>query len=112
MQITCMQRRVSKDFETRNPNKKFRISWFVCSKQYTVVSGCIWKCSKYVSWNIGFDPGYFLSATGLAWEVTLKKTEVKFDFDMLLMVKKKVLEQYYQYAKANNKYMKDYGKYG
>ena len=48
----------------------------------------------------------------------LKKTEVKLelltDIDMLLMVEKGIRERIcnaiHQYAKANNKYMKDYDK--
>ena len=40
----------------------------------------------------GFDPTYFLSAPGLAWQACLKKTGVKLelltDYDMLLMVEK------------------------
>ena len=55
-----------------------------------------------------------MSAPGLlAWQ---KKTEVKLelltDIDMLLMVEKRVRGGIYhaihEYAKANNKYMKDY----
>ena len=61
------------------------------------------------------NPEKFLSAQGLAWEVTLKKTEVKLesstDIDMLLIVEKRVrggiCNTIHQYAKAN-KYMKDY----
>ena len=38
----------------------------------------------------GLDPSYFLSATGLAWQACLKKTEVKLelltDYQMLLMI--------------------------
>ena len=38
------------------------------------------------------DPAHFLSAPGLAWEASLKKTGVKLelltDYDMLLMVEK------------------------
>ena len=31
-------------------NKKFRrIAWFVFSRQYIIVSSCIWELSKYVS---------------------------------------------------------------
>ena len=64
------------------------------------------------------DPAKFLSAPGLAWQAALKKTEVKLDFlidiDMLLMVEKGtrggICHSIYQYAKANNKYMKDYDK--
>ena len=64
------------------------------------------------------DPVKFLSLPGLAWKVPLKKTEVKLkiltDIDMLLMVEKGirggVSHVIHQYAKANNKYVKDYDK--
>ena len=40
------------------------------------------------------DPAHFLSAPGLAWEASLKKTGVKLelltDYDMLLMVEKRI----------------------
>ena len=48
-----------------------------------------------------FDPANFLSVPGLAWQVALKKTNVKLDLltdiDVLLMVEKckKVLEEEY-----------------
>ena len=64
------------------------------------------------------DPAKVLSAPGLAWQAALKKTKVKLDLltdiDMLLMVEKGIrggiCHFIYQYAKANNKYMKDYDK--
>ena len=64
------------------------------------------------------DPAHFLSAPGLAWQACLKKTEVKLelltDVDMLLMVEKGIrrgiCHAIYRYAKANNKYMKNYNK--
>ena len=64
------------------------------------------------------DPAKFLSAPGLAWQATLKKTKIKlnllFDIDMLLMVEKSIrggiCHSIYRYAKANNKYVKDYDK--
>ena len=64
------------------------------------------------------DPAKFISTTGLAWQAALKKTEVKLDLltyiDILLMVEKNVrgwiCHSIYQYAKANNKYMKHYNK--
>ena len=34
------------DFEIRT------ISWLVCSKQYIIVSWCVWELKKYVSSNI------------------------------------------------------------
>ena len=61
------------------------------------------------------DPKKFLSAPGLALQVALKKTVVKFelltDIDMLLMVEKEIRGGIcHRYATANNKYMKDYDK--
>ena len=59
-----------------------------------------------------------LSAPRLAWQAALKMTKIKLDLltyiDMLLMVEKgirgEICHSIYQYAKANNKYMKDYYK--
>ena len=64
------------------------------------------------------DPAHFLSAPELAWQACLKKTVVKLelvtDVDMLLMVEKGIrggiCHAIYRYAKANNKYMKNYNK--
>ena len=63
------------------------------------------------------DPAHFLSAPGLAMaSMFKKKTDVKLelltDFDMLLMVEKGIrggiCYAIHRYAKANNKYMKNY----
>ena len=64
------------------------------------------------------DRAHFLSAPGLAWQACLKKTEMKLelltDIDTLLMVEKGIRDGMYhaihRYAKANNKYMKNYDK--
>ena len=64
------------------------------------------------------DPAHFLSAPGLAWQACLKKTEVKLELitdpDMLLIEEKGIrggiCHAILRYAKANNKYMKDYNK--
>ena len=64
------------------------------------------------------DPVYFVSAPGLAWEACLKKTGVKLelitDHDMLLMIEKGIksgiCQAIHRYAKANNKYLKNYDK--
>ena len=64
------------------------------------------------------DSAYFVSAPGLAWEACLKKTGVKLelltDFDMTLMIGKGsrsgICQTSHRYAKANDKYMKNYNK--
>ena len=71
-----------------------------------------------MSWNIQSWSVKFLSAPGLAWQEALKRPKVKLDFltdiDMFLMVEKGIrggiCHSVYWYTKANNKYMKDYGK--
>ena len=62
------------------------------------------------------DPAHFLSLPGLAWQACLKKTnkELQFltDYNMLLMVEEgirgEICHSIHRYAKANNKYMKNY----
>ena len=64
------------------------------------------------------DPVYFVSASGLAWQVCFKKTEVKLELltecDMKLMIEKGIrggiCQATHRYARANNKYMKNYDK--
>ena len=74
---------------------------------------CIWKLPKYE-----VDPAKFRSAPGLASQAALKKAKVKLNFlsdiNMLLMLEKVIrggiYHSTYRYAKANNKYIKDYDK--
>ena len=62
------------------------------------------------------DPAHFLSLPGLTWQVCLKKTNIKLelltDYDMLLMVEEGIrggiCHSIHRYARANNKYMKNY----
>ena len=64
------------------------------------------------------DPAYFWSASGLAWQACLRMKEVKLellvDNNMLLMIEKGIragiCHGIHRYAKANNKYLKDYDK--
>ena len=68
--------------------------------------------------NYELDPAHFVSLPGLAWQACLKKTNVELellmDYDMPLMVEEGIrggiCHAMQRYAKANNKYMKDYDK--
>ena len=64
------------------------------------------------------DPAILFSNPELLWQAALKIDKVKLDLltntDVLLMVEKDIrggmCHSIYQYAKANDKYMKDYDK--
>ena len=64
------------------------------------------------------DPAHFFSAPGLAWQACLKKIGVELelltDINMLLMVEKRIragiCHAIHRYAKAFDKYMKNYDK--
>ena len=68
--------------------------------------------------NYELDPAHFVSLPGLVWQACLKKTNVELelltDYDMLLMIEEGIrggiCHVIQGYAKANNKYMKDYDK--
>ena len=68
--------------------------------------------------NYALDPAHFVSLSGLAWQACLKKTNVELelltDYDMVLLVEEGIrggiCHAMQRYAKANNKYMKDYDK--
>ena len=64
------------------------------------------------------DPAHVLSLPGLTWQACSKKTNIELelltDYDMLLMVEEGIrggiCHSIHRYAKANNKYMKNYNK--
>lgn len=64
----------------------------------------------------GLDPAWYFTLQGLSWDVMLNKTKRKLelltDYDMVLMFEKGkrcgLSQCSKRYAKANNKYMKDY----
>ena len=72
------------------------------------------KCIEIYQLN----PAPFLPAPGLAWQACLKKTGVELemftDNDMLMMAKNGIrggmCNAVYRYAKANNKYIKNFDK--
>ena len=68
--------------------------------------------------NYELDQAHFISLPGLAWQACLKKANVELelltDYDMFLMIEEGIrggiCHAIQRYAKANNKYMKDYDK--
>ena len=73
--------------------------------------------SSHLTRESTFNHAKFLSAPGLAWQAALKesiKLDILIEIDMLLMVEKGfrggISHSFFRYAKANNRYMKDYDK--
>ena len=64
--------------------------------------------------NMELDCTYFVSAPGLAWQASLKKTGVKLelttDYDMIWKIEKGIRGGIAKQYKANNKYMKNNNK--
>ena len=87
-------------------------------KQYIIDSWCIWKLQQYVSSNIWAWSCKASFSPWITWQPSFKKAKVKLDLwtdiDMLLIVVKGIrgviCHSVYLYAKANNKYMKNYDK--
>ena len=66
--------------------------------------------------NYELDPAHFFTVPGMAWDAMLKITGIKLDLledvDMLLMIEKGIRggisNAFTRYAKANNRFMKDF----
>ena len=108
-------KRVCKDFEVKNLGEYHDL--YLRSDTLLLVD--VFKNFGKMCLKIyHLEPLKCLSASGLAWQAALKKTEVKLelltDIDMLLMVEKGIrggtCHTIHRYAKANNKYMKQYDK--
>ena len=85
----------------------------------TLLLADVFESFKKMSLEIyELDPVYFVNALGLAWQACFKKTEVKLelltDYDMILIIEKGIrgviCQATHRYAKAINKYMKNYDK--
>ena len=106
---------VCKDFEIKNLGEYHDL--YVQSN--TLLLADVFENLRNICLEIyELDSAKSLSAPGLAWQAALKKTKTKLDLlkdiNMLLTVEKGIrggiCHSIYQYAKANNKYMKDYDK--
>ena len=85
----------------------------------TLLSADVFENFRNMSLDIyGLDPTYYVSAPGWVWQACLKNAEVKLelltDYDMILMIENGIrggiCQATHRYAKANNKYMKNYDK--
>ena len=108
-------KRVFKDVEIKNLGKYYDL--YV--RSFALLLAHVFETFRDMYINIyELDPAKFLSAPRLAWQAAFKKPTVKLDLltdiYMLVMVEKSIrggiCHSIYRYAKANNKYMKDYDK--
>ena len=97
---------VCKEFEIKN------LGWYhdLYVQRVTLLLADVFENFRNMCLKISeLDPAKSLSVLGLAWQVALKKTKAKLDIltdiNILFMVEKGI-----RGGKANNKYMKDYGK--
>ena len=103
--------KVWEGFEIKSQGEYYDL---ICLKWYIITCRYVSKCHDIY----GLDPVYFVSAPGLAWKACLKKTGVKLElltnYDVILMteegIRGDICQTTHRYAKANNKYMKNYDK--
>ena len=105
-------KRVCKDFEIKNLSEYRDLH---LKGDTLFLADCFKNFRKICLKNYELDPAEFLSAPRLAWQAALTMTEAKLelltDIDILLIVKKGIrggiCHTIHQYAKANNKCMKE-----
>ena len=114
MQITRMQKRVCKAFGTKKIHENIMMCMF---KETYYCYQMHLRTFKNMCFEIyELDPAKFLSAPGLAWQAALKETKIKLDLliDIAILliaqegIRGGIYHSIYRYAKANNKYMKNY----
>ena len=108
-------KKVWKDFQLKNPDHYHDLYM----QSDTLVLEDIFEniCDKCFE-TYEDDPAHFLSAPGLAWQSCLKDTKIELELltniYMLQMLEKRIRSgirhAIYQYAKADNKFMKDFNK--
>ena len=110
--------------EHESVNDNFiKYKWLSCNKNYSNIideeikkrflKKCIWKMCFKIYY---MDPAKCLSTPGFVWQAALRIIKVKFELlisiYMLSMAEKvirgEIRHTIDQYAKPNNKYMKDY----
>ena len=105
-------KKVCKDFKIKNLGKYHDLHF---QRDTLLLANVSENFRNMCLGTYGLDPTHFISAAGLSWQATLKKTKVKLDLftdiDMLLMVEKAIKGgiclAIHQYEKANNEYTKD-----
>ena len=106
-------KRICKDFEIKNMGEYHDLH---LKSDILLLADVFENLRKMCSEIYELHPAKVLSAPQLAWQAALKKTKVKLelltDIDMFLIVDKGIrgglCHSSNRYAKANNKYMKDY----
>ena len=108
-------KKVCKDFEIKSLGEYYDL----CLKSDTWLLADVFENFRKICLKIyHLGPVKVFAHLGLAWQATLKNTEVKLelltDVDVLIMVEKGITvgicHAIHRYAKANNKYMQDYDK--
>ena len=105
--------KVWKEFELKNMGDYHD---FYLKTDVLLLSDVMENFRKLCEKHYELDPAHFFTVPGMAWDAMLKMTGIKLelleDVDMLLMIEKGIRggisNAFKRYAKANNKFMKDF----